>query len=285
MGRGLSQQTKDIIELANRLWTEEFQPRDITPTVRQLFYEIAVAKLVPKDERGYGKVQTVLARARERGAFPMEGIYDGLRQLRRPNVWNGLDAYLEVIRRSYRRDPWQDQPRRVEVWIEKDAVRGTVQSVTTEYQVPLLCGRGYLSITAKNEARQRIARRATTIVYIGDHDPSGINMLEETEEWIRGELPADADLVIDRIAITDEDHANDTLPDLPVNPKDARAANYIRRYGDTVVEVEAVSAVALQDRLRTAIERHRDDEAWAEGEKLEKEDREELNELLGDEAA
>ena len=86
MGRGISQQTRHIIEFANRLWTEEFEPRGITPTMRQLFYQIAVALLVPKDEKGYAKAQTVLARARARGDYPMEGIHDGLRQVRYPNV-------------------------------------------------------------------------------------------------------------------------------------------------------------------------------------------------------
>jgi hypothetical protein len=34
-------------------------------------------------------------------------------------------AYINAVRRSYRRDRWADQPDRVEVWSEKGTVRGT----------------------------------------------------------------------------------------------------------------------------------------------------------------
>ena len=285
MGRGLSQQTKDIIAFANRLWTEEFEPRGIVPTVRQLFYQLAVAQLVPKSEKGYAQAQRILARARERGDYPWEGIFDTLRQLHRPAAWQNLDEFLDVVRGSYARDRWPHQPRRVEVWVEKDAVVGTVRSVTTDHQVPLLCGRGYLSLTAKNEACRRIAKRPATILYVGDHDPSGINMLEETEAWLRAELPPDADFLVERIAITDEDHADPQLPHLPVNPKDSRARAYMRRYGSEVVEVEPLPAVELQRRVEAAILRRRDDHAWAEAKRLERRDRAVLEVLLDGDAA
>ena len=280
MARGLSNDTKQIIQHALTLWREEFEPRGIVPTVRQLFYQAAVAGLVDKDEKGYDRVQRVLARARERGDYPWEGIYDGLRQMHRPAAWSGLDAFVDVVRGAYRLDRWRLQPHRLEVWVEKDAVRGTVESVTEAYQVPLLCGRGYLSVTAKREASQRIAERPTTVIYIGDHDPRGVDMLVETEAWIRATVRPGASLVIERIAITDEDHSDPRLPHLPVNHRDARAAEYVRRFGPTVVEVEALSAVELQERVRCAIERNRDHAAWAEAEALEEEDQAELEEML-----
>lgn len=279
MGRGVSAETRRIVARAVELWEEVYRPADIVPTVRQLFYALAVEEFVEKSEKGYDIVQRTLARSRERGEYPWDGIYDGLRQVRNPQVWPDLDAFVSTVRRAYRRDKWAGQPRRVEVWIEKDAVRGTVEAVTQELEVPLLVDRGYLSITAKFEASLRIGSHPRTIIYIGDHDPSGVNMLAEAEVWIRA-MAEVGDLLVERIAVTDDDRDDPSLPRLPVNARDPRAPEYQRRYGDEVVEVEAIPPEGLQRRLRAAIERHRDESAWEDALEVEAEDQDTLEQVL-----
>lgn len=277
MGRGVSAETRRIVERARELWEATYSPAHITPTVRQLFYALAVEEFVPKSEAGYDRVQRTLARARERGDYPWEGIHDGLRQVAAPSTWEDLADFCDTVRGAYRRDKWQSQPRRVEVWIEKDAVRGTVAAVTTEYEVPLLCGRGYLSVTAKMEAGRRIAGQ--TVLYVGDFDPSGVNMLEETGAWIRAASGDGA--TMERVAITEQDHANPDMARLPVNLNDARATDFVRRFGQTVVEVEALPPLELQARLRDAIERHRDITTWEAELRREKGERRDLARRLG----
>ena len=284
MSRPLSDTTRQIVERASELWENVYQPADIVPTVRQYFYALAVEEIVEKSDKGYSQVQVALARARERGAFPMRAVYDGLRQIRQPPTWPTLQAFVARVPQWFALDKWAMQPRRVEVWIEKDAVRGTVQAVTDAADVPLLVDRGYLSVTAKFEASVRIAGGPRAILYIGDHDPSGVNMQMEAETWMRAEADEGLDLVIERVAITDTEQADPGLPHLPVNPKDPRAADYVKRYGHEVVEVEALPPEVLQARLRNALDRHRDAEAWAEGEALEAEQRTRLVALLGGEA-
>ena len=263
MGRCVSTSTRDLVARAAELWETVYQPAGIVPTVRQLFYALAVEERVPKSEKGYARVQRVLAAARERGDYPWEGIYDALRQIQRPNTWTDLDDYLDTVRRAYHLDKWQFQARRVEVWIEKDAVRGTVESVTGDEDVPLLIGRGYLSLTAKHEASLRMGDGGLTVLYIGDFDPSGVDMAEEAEAWIRDVAGGQGDLLFERVAITVANHADLALPHLPVNRNDRRAAELCRRYGDTVVEVEALPPETLQGRLREAILRHRDAATWS----------------------
>lgn len=280
MGRGVSQETRDLVERARELWETVYEPADIVPTVRQYFYALAVEELVPKSDKGYSIVQRVLARARERGAFPWAAVYDGLRQVKTPNTWEDLSSFYGTVRRSYRLDKWALQPRRVEVWIEKDAVRGTVEAVTDAEEVPLLCGRGYLSATAKKEACTRIAGGPRTVIYIGDFDPSGVDMIDGAEEWIRREAGEDLDLVLERIAVTRADHADPSVSHLPVNPKDPRAREYVERFGSEVVEVEALPPETLQARLRAAVERHRDPKAWRKALATEKRERAELQQRL-----
>lgn len=278
MGRGLAENTRSIIGRALELWEEVYGPADIVPTVRQLFYALAVEGFVPKSEKGYGKVQTTLAMARERGLYPWEGIYDGLRIVNRPDTWGSLDEFTEAVKTSYRLDPWQFQPEPVEVWLEKDTIRGTVQAVIDEYRVPLLIGRGYLSVTAKKAASERIKAGPRTVLYIGDHDPSGINMEEEAESWICDE--AMGGLSIERVAITDEDHADPALPHLPVNTNDTRTEKYVERYGGEVVEVEALPPKELQARLKIALGDTILADKWAETMEREEEEISELEDRL-----
>lgn len=280
MGRGVSRQTRAIVDRAVELWATVYQPANITPTVRQLFYALAVEEYVPKSEKGYSKVQRVLADARERGEYPWEGIHDSLRKVQRTSAWPCLADFFTTVRKAYKRDYWQDQPRQVEVWVEKDTIHGTVEPLTRQFQVPLLVARGYLSVSAKNEASQRLADKARTLIYIGDHDPSGVNMLEQAAEWIRDRSADGVDLEIERIAITDEDHANPDLPHLPINTNDSRAMDYLARFGAGVVEVEALSPVDLQQRLRAALERHIEPDAWLEATVQEGEDQDKLRALL-----
>lgn len=278
MSRGFGDVTLQIIAKANELWEGTYQPVGIVPTVRQVFYALATLQIVPKDDKGYAKVQTVLAMARNRGLYPFEGIYDGLRQLRTPLTWDGVGGFFDTVRDAYHFDRWSYQPRRVEVWLEKDAVASTVMSVVKEYQMPLLVDRGFLSVTAKKEASQRISKEARTIIYVGDHDPSGIDMLNGAKAWIESQIGED--ISIERIAITDDDHADGSLPHLKVNTNDSRAGAYIERYGYSVVEVEALPPTILQARLRNAIEGCLDLAAWQVAINEENEHLDEIAELL-----
>ena len=188
------------------------------------------------------------------------------------------------MRRAYRLDRWVSQPERVELWLEKDTIRGTVAAIAEEYQIPLLIARGFLSATAKNEACQRIAAdpRPLTALYIGDHDPSGINMLEGAVEWVRNRLSPGAVFFVERIAITDDDRAAGSLLSfLPVNMKDSRAAAYVKRFGPTVVEVEALAPEELQVRVERAIKGHINCGLWEVAEDREEQDQAELEYRLG----
>jgi hypothetical protein len=284
MSRGISEKTRQLVDRARGQWEAVYKPKDIIPTVRHLFYQLAVEEFVPKSDAGYNRVQSALARARMRGDYPWDGIYDSLRQVQTPSTWGGLADYFDTVGAAYRLNKWQGQPEAVEVWIEKDTVRSTVGTVTSEYQVPLLVDRGYLSLSAKFEASQRIAKKmqvaagGVTVIYIGDFDPSGINMLEEAVAWIRAR---GVEFSVERLAINERDQADSNIVRfLPVNRRDARASEFIRRYGDKVIEVEALAPEQLQARLRNAIESHIDWALWNAAGRREESEQAELGRLV-----
>lgn len=285
MARSISAETVAIISFALEAWEKEFRPLKITPTVRQYFYILATANFVEKDDKGYGRVQRTLASAREKGLFPWEAVWDELRQLREVLTWSGLPDFWETVRCAYKRDFWETQPCTVEVWVEKDALRGTVGKVIDEYRVPFLVNRGYCSLSAKKQSTQRIATKPHKVFYIGDHDPSGLDMQRELEKWI-GEYSDSVDFELIRLAITNDDHADQTLGHLPVNLKDTRSKNYVRQYGASVVEAEALRPTEIQKRLREAIKRVIDVAVWNYALDLEAKEQDEIEHVLeGVEAA
>ena len=70
----------------------------------------------------------------------------------------------------------------MEVWIEKDALAGTVMSETNPYDVPLMVAKGFPSETYLYEAAQAIIDedKPAHIYAFFDHDPSGANIPRST---------------------------------------------------------------------------------------------------------
>ena len=85
---------------------------------------------------------------------------------------------MHDVARWYRRDFWQQQRVRVEVWSEKGTVRGVLQPVLDEYGVGFRVMHGFGSATAINDVCEDGDGRLLIILYVGDFDPSGLYMSE-----------------------------------------------------------------------------------------------------------
>jgi len=161
-------------------------------TVRQIMYRAVVEHLFPKDASGstktYDKVQGVLGDMRVEGAMPYEWVVDESRSLASPgHFYDSLADLHETVAHLYDRNHWQSQPERVEVWTEKE---GVLWPVTAKWNVPLLVCHGRPSITVKHDAVECImaSDKRTTILYVGDHDPTGVDSPREAEEWMRTQM-------------------------------------------------------------------------------------------------
>ena len=87
---------------------------------------------------------------------------------------------------------WTDANCVVQIWLEKAALEGVIQEVTHEYDVPLMVARGYGSLSFLHKAAMDLdSKRPTHIYYLGDHDPSGENAGDVTEERLRKLAPID----------------------------------------------------------------------------------------------
>ncbi len=228
-------------------------------TVRGLFYRVMSRGLVPKSEQGYSVVQRRALKMRRRGDLPYGWITDGSRLRLKPRTFSNAQAALENTARMYRKDLWIDQGLHVEVWTEKDAIRGVVSPITVEYDVPLMISRGFSSETFLYETAEDInAEGCPAVIYqLGDHDPSGVAAWDDIQRKLRDFVDDGIDVTFERIAVTPEQIIELGLPTRPTKQSDTRAA----KFDGESVEVDAIPSSTLRDLVRDAIEQWIDREA------------------------
>lgn len=251
-------------------------------TVRQCFYALEVAGVVEKTEGGYRQVQAQVLRMRREGLLDWGFITDGTRWQRKPDSSDNAGSYIERMARTYRRDLWQGQDVRLEVWLEKDALADVILDATDKWDVPLMVSRGQSSATflysaAKTAEEAYKNTGAATYVYtMYDYDAGG----ERAARTIERELPKYAPAVpiyFDRLAVTEEQIEEWSLPRRPAKKSDPEAA----KFGEVAVELDAISPDKLIQLVEHAIVEHIDAHAWEVEEQVEREERDGLMALAG----
>ena len=93
------------------------------------------------------------------------------------------------------------------------------------------------------------------VLYFGDLDPSGVQMLEATIETLEDELDLYG-VEFKRIGLNPEHITQYSLPSDPTAAKrtDPRYRKYVKRYGNIAVELDAVHPKDLKNMIRRAIE-------------------------------
>jgi hypothetical protein len=223
-------------------------------SVRGAFYQASVRELVAKSESGYCKVQTDLTLMRKTGIVPYGWITDSSRWQRKPRSFASIFDALDDTTRLYRKALWAHADCYVEIWLEKDALAGTILPVTIEYDVPLMVAKGYASLSFLFEAADYIKCLdvPTFIYHLGDFDPSGVGAGESIERTLR-ELAPDASITFERLAVSSSQITRWNLPTRPTKPKDPRS----KKFGsDISVELDAIDPNTLRHIVRHAIERH-----------------------------
>jgi hypothetical protein len=222
-------------------------------TARFVFYRGATQGLIPKTARGYKTVVRVVAEMRESGDMPFPWIADHTRWMRKPDTYNGLGDFLAQSARLYRRDLWHLSEVAIEIWAESDSVASVIGPVCEEYDVPLMVVRGYSSKAFAWDAAQSIDYhgRPTFLYWFGDWDASGVDIERALQASLRRYAP-DADITVERVAVTPEQIARFSLPSSIVKGEDTRA----KKFSGLPVEVEALEPDYLRTLCRSAIERH-----------------------------
>ena len=240
-------------------------------TLRQLYYQLVSLKVIENVQASYDALGRALVNARKEGLIPWDWIEDRLRRPRSVPQWSDLADFAETACRSYRRDVWEEQDIYLEAWLEKDALSGIFEAVLGPYGVTLNVGRGYDGWSSLYAASRRFGDRVgVQILYFGDFDPSGEDMVRSLGERL-GFFECVPE--IEKIAITQDDIVEHNLSPAPTKTTDRRREKFIARHGDRCVELDALPPEILEGRIRLEVEGRMDLEALTKVRKIEDKER------------
>ncbi|BAL09533.1 MULTISPECIES: hypothetical protein [Bradyrhizobium] len=234
-GRGMARASLDMIA-AMRDIAEEVRP----VTGRGIGYKLFTRGLITSmSTNNMQKVYRLLRVAREQGTIPWDWIVDETRELERVSAWSNPAEYARTVACSYRRDFWDQQPCRVEVWSEKGTVRGVLKPVLDQYAVGFRVQHGFSSATAVHNVADDTDGRPLVVLYVGDFDPSGMYMSEHDLPQRLREYGGNH-VRFRRIALTEE-HLRG-LPSFPAadKHKDPRHRWFTQHHGSECWELDAM---------------------------------------------
>lgn len=251
-------------------------------TVRQVYYQLVSRQVVENNRNRYQAVSDAIVKARQQGIIPWEWIEDRLRRPREVSMWSDLSEFAEIAVQSYRRDVWAAQSIYLEVWLEKDALSGIFEDALEPYGVTLNVGRGFDGWSSIRNAAERYAERIedsvdVTVLYFGDFDPSGEDMVRSLRDRLASFTCYPK---IIKCALTMDDMRRYNLPPDFAKKTDSRAKKFIERYGDVSVELDALPADVMISRLVEEIERRMDMVELAEVQSTQEVERARLIEML-----
>ncbi|USN15074.1 hypothetical protein LESZY_00400 [Brevundimonas phage vB_BpoS-Leszy] len=263
-----------LIEKANEI-IADFQSQGYTLTLRQLYYQFITINYFSNSEQSYNRLGETISNARLAGLVSWDAIEDKTRFVRGKDHWNGDTGHFNFMRDSkkwFNIDMWENQPNYVEVWIEKDALLGVIERPCWELDVPYMSCRGYMSQSEEWAAANRFSEAADSgrnpvLIYLGDHDPSGIDMSRDHNDRLTMFLEhLGVDVDVRRVALNLDQVQKYKPPENPTKPKDSRSPDYVRKFGRKCWELDALKPSVLDQLVRDRVDDLRDMDLWAEKE-------------------
>ena len=253
-------------------------------TLRQLFYQLVAASVIPNKGSAYDTLSARTSDARREGWFPR--LVDRTRSIHRPLYFDGPDDARDWMHSVYLRDRTEGQPWAIYVGVEKDALSALLERWLDPYGIPVLVFRGWSSTTYLMDIEDEVDRedRPTVLLYLGDLDPAG----EGIEAEIAERIPFDE---IRRIGLTLDQARELQLPEntevLCERETPSRRCcklhhtpgriPFMEKYGRLFqIEVDAIPPETLQTMLMDAVSELMDTSAYEAVLAREAEDREAL---------
>jgi hypothetical protein len=226
---------------------------DTLVTLRQLFYRLVAAVVLPNTTPAYKTLSDQTAKARRAGEFP--DLIDTTRTIHGPLTFTGPQEAQDWLRQLYRRDRTENQDVSVYLGVEKRTMVAQLEAWFADEGLPVLALGGYASQSYVDEIRRDIARqdRPAVLLYAGDFDPSGEDIRRDFEQRV-GTFSN-----VVRVALTREQVEGYGLPPQPGKATDSRANGFIARHGRLVqVELEALDPSDLRALYRDALAQYWD---------------------------
>lgn len=251
-------------------------------TIRGLHYQL-VGLGMTNTQRHYKRVVASMGVARRNGRVSYSAFSDNDREVMGETKASETDledsiekakGQIRAWMKYYSKNRWENQPRYVEVFIEKKALQGVFGPICSRNDVALSPCKGYPSLTFLHDASERFVEardrgQKPVIVYFGDYDPSGEDIPRSIGEVLERDFGVEVE--IDRRALMHAQVIEMNLPPAPAKDTDSRTANWD---GIGQVELDAVKPEILREMASEAILNHFDEELYSELQETEEEERE-----------
>jgi hypothetical protein len=294
---------QEIIDKADEICAE-YASSGLQLTLRQLYYQFVARGLIANRQSEYKRLGDILNDARWAGQLDWDYLIDRGRNLVGLSHWEDPSKVVERAAETFHTDLWAPQGRRVEVWVEKDAAIGVIENVCQANDVPYFSCRGYTSASEMWKAGNRLrfhieSGEQVTVLHIGDHDPSGLDMTRDITDrlrtvihtdwakmhmgpgrWSRGQIKAsmreamrakgskiedrETPWEVRRIALTREQIETYDPPPNPAKQTDSRFAAYMEETGlDESWELDALDPYVMQDLIQDHVDGLKDEGKWS----------------------
>lgn len=229
-------------------------------TVRQVYYQFLTRGYIPEDKKcKYEYVSNLLKKARWQGEIGWQWIIDRSRTTHRNSHFESPSDILETAAKNYKLDSRSNQENYIEIWIEKDALIGVIEKTCCDLDVLYTAGKGYPSVTALHQAAKRFEAaknqaKNVYILYLGDHDPSGLNMTDTIRKNLLEHHHIEVN--VERLALNFSQIEKYKLPSIKAKRNDKRFKEYYKEYGtDEAWELDALEPGKINELIKIAVNR------------------------------
>jgi hypothetical protein len=258
-------------------------------SIREMFYILLSRSLIPTRGYNYNGVQEQVNKLRYTGEIPFDSVTDST-NLYGTIQWNSFEEQVNEIRSSYRSNWNSEFEEYVEVWIEKEALAVPLSEIVNWFGVFTSASSGVTKISQIHSFLNRVLiyNRPTTILYLGDFDPTGLHIDQVIQNQIDNQMygykivgkrrtleypPIFKDrlppIKIRRIAVTEDQisriaiapHDSYSREGQTAKKSDPNYMSYKRefkdKYGDNVWELKAIPRKELQSIVYNALAEYR----------------------------
>jgi len=262
---------EEISKIAYAEAKNYYQMQNSALTLRGLFYILVSKNVLPNTKQAYKTLSVVLAKLRYENKFPAYLITDVTRisedlekfekfakELSEEEIKQEIERIIASYS-SYSINPWSDQPNRIIVCIEKEALYNLTKTWIKELKVNgtdigiynLRCLKGFDSATdiiSLSRQVNSLKNRGFNpiILIISDFDPSGEEIYNDFKNRII-ELSGIKDLIVEKIMVTKEQIQQFNLPSAPESAdeiaklrRDPRYKKFVEVHGLMRVETDAL---------------------------------------------
>ena len=279
--KNFRQQSIEKIHLVNSI-LREYQAENYDLSLRQLYYQMVARGYIENSQKSYNRLGELVNDARLAGYIDWEMIKDRGRETISLPHWKTPGDIIKDAAKQFALDKWKEQPNYIEVMVEKQALEGVLIPVCNSLDIKFTANKGYSSASALYETGQRlykqlIAGKNVYILYLGDHDPSGIDMTRDIYE--RLSMFSYNHIEVKRLALNMDQIKVLQPPENPAKETDSRYSSYIEKYGLASWELDAIEPRALARIVIDAVESLLDPDLWDQALNRENEIKKELAEL------